>query len=72
MNRIVDYVDEFKSEFGEREFNDTVINRGLIDIDELAEACVDCDGIAHELSGYDGEEVTYGFNGNTYYMYRNN
>ena len=72
MSEIVDFVELYKFNFGEQEFSDTIINRNLIDIDELAEACVDCDGIAHELSGYDGEEVTYDFNGNTYYMYRNN
>ena len=72
MNRIVDYVDEFKSEFGEQEFNDVVIEKGLVDIDKLCEDIVDTDGIANTLSSYDGEEVTYDFDGNTYYMYRCN
>lgn len=72
MNRIVDYVDEFKSEFGEREFNDVVMEKGLVDIDKLCEDIVDTDGIANTLSSYDGKEVTYDFDGNTYYMYRHN
>ena len=72
MSRIVDYVEEYKLQFGEDDFNDVVIEKELVDLDDVARACVDHDGIAHTLARYDNEEVTYDFNGNEYYMYRNN
>jgi len=31
-----------------------------------------CDGRAHFLSSYDGEENEVNVNGNTYYVYRSN
>lgn len=38
---------------------DYLIKNGAIDfdVDKLAEACVDTDGIAHSLAGYDGKEI---------------
>jgi hypothetical protein len=72
MSRIDDFIEEFKFNFGEREFNDTVIERNLIDIDELVSDIVGTDGPANSLAGYDGNEVNYDFDGITYYMYRNN
>lgn len=62
------WIDEFKYQFGEELFNDIVIKENLIDIDALAQWCVDMDGVAHFLASYDGEEIEE----NGYYIYRTN
>ena len=61
-------MEEYKFQFGEEYFNDTLIREGLIDIDALAQWCVDMDGVAHYLASYDGEEIDE----NGYYIYRTN
>lgn len=61
-------IDEYKFQFGEGYFNDTLIREGLIDIEALAQWCVDMDGVAHFLASYDGEEIEE----NGYYIYRTN
>jgi hypothetical protein len=72
MDEIDDFVQNFIWNFGEEEFNTAVIEHNLIDLDRLAEAIVDADRPANTLASYDGDEYTYDFNGNTYYMYRRN
>lgn len=72
MSQITDYVQEFIWNFGKDEFNRAVIDNNLIDIDALAEACVDADGPANSLARYDGNECETELNGTTYYLYRNN
>ena len=61
-------IEEYKFQFGEGYFNDTLIREGLIDIEALATWCVDMDGVAHYLATYDGEEIDE----NGYYIYRTN
>ena len=61
-------IEEYKFQFGEEYFNDTLIREGLIDIEALAQWCVDMDGVAHYLATYDGEEIDE----NGYYIYRTN
>ena len=62
------WIDEFKFQFGDDLFNDIVIKENLIDIDKLAQWCVDMDGVAHTLATYDGDEIEC----NGYYIYRTN
>ena len=61
-------MEEYKYQFGEKQFHDILIREGLIDIDALAQWCVDMDGAAHFLASYDGEEIEE----NGYYIYRVN
>jgi len=42
------------------------------DFDHFVNDAVLCDGRAHYLSSYDGEENEVNVNGNTYYVYRSN
>ena len=61
-------MEEYKFQFGEQDFQDILIKEGLIDIEALAQWCVDMDGVAHYLASYDGEEIEE----NGYYIYRTN
>ena len=61
-------IEEYKFQVGDQEFNKTILSNDLIDIDALAQYCVDVDGVGHFLSSYDGEELEY----NNYYLYRVN
>ena len=61
-------MEEYKFQVGDQEFNKTILSNDLIDIDALAQYCVDVDGVGHFLSSYDGEELEY----NNYYLYRVN
>ena len=61
-------MEEYKFQFGEQYFQDVLIKEGLIDIEALAQWCVDMDGVAHYLARYDGEEIDE----NGYYIYRTN
>ena len=61
-------MEEYKFQFGEEQFQDILIREGLIDIDALAQWCVDMDGAAHFLASYDGEEIEE----NGYYIYKVN
>lgn len=70
MDRITDYVSEYISEFGEDDFNKVVINKNLVDLDELAKDVVSTDGVAHSLSRFDDEEREVDFEGVKYYLYR--
>ena len=48
-------------------------NGGLnIDVDKLAEDCVDIDGPANSISGYDGREHEVNIDGQDYWVYRHN
>lgn len=61
-------MEEYKYQLGEQDFQDRLIKEGLIDIEALAQWCVDMDGVAHYLARYDGEELEE----NGYYIYRTN
>ena len=61
-------IEEYKFQFGEQDFQNILIEEGLIDIEALATWCVDMDGVAHYLASYDGEEIDE----NGYYIYRTN
>ena len=60
--------DEFIYQFG-RDYTIEIIKKyDLLNYEELAQYCVDVDGVGHFLSSYDGEELEY----NNYYLYRVN
>lgn len=72
-NTVEDAIDEFIAQYGEDELNYAYKNGSLnIDVDRLAEDCVDIDGIAHFISGYDGYEHEVDIDGVDYYVYRHN
>jgi hypothetical protein len=64
-----DPVDHFRFNFGDNYFSEMVKRNDLIDIDAVAEECVDVDGVAHFLARYDGEEIDLG---SGLYAYRTN
>ena len=64
-----DYIQWFKDNFGDEEFNTVVKERNLVDLDALAAACTEADGPANELASYDGEEIELPCG---YYCYRHN
>ena len=61
-------IDEYKFQFGDEEFQRVLLSENLIDIDKVAEWCVDMDGVAHTLAQYDGEEEEF----NGFYFFRTN
>lgn len=62
-----DYIDWFKSNFGEKELEQAIKQNNLVDYDKLAEAITEADGPAHGLAGYDGKEIELPCG---YYCYR--
>ena len=64
-----DYIQWFKDNFGEKEFETAVKENGLVDYDALAEAIVEYDGPAMELASYDNNEILLDCD---YYCYRHN
>ena len=62
------YIDEYKFQFGDKEFQRVLLNENLIDIEEMSKWCVDMDGVGHFLASYDGDETEC----NGYYIYRTN
>jgi len=64
-----DYIQWFKDNFGEKEFDTAVKENNLVDLDALAEAITDADGPANELASYDGAEIELPCG---YYCYRHN
>lgn len=64
-----DYIQWFKDNFGDEEFNTAVKEHNLVDLDALAAACTEADGPANELARYDGNEIELPCG---YYCYRSN
>lgn len=60
--------DEFIFNYGRNYTEELIIKENLLNIEELAQYCVDVDGVAHFLAAYNGEELEY----NNYYLYRYN
>ena len=60
--------DEFIFNYGREYTEKLIIKENLLNIEELAQYCVDVDGVGHTLAYYDGEELEY----NNYYLYRVN
>ena len=60
--------DEFIFNYGRNYTEELLIKENLLNIEELAQYCVDVDGVAHFLAAYNGEELEY----NNYYLYRLN
>lgn len=59
---------DFVFNFG-REYTMEIIKKyDLLNYEELAQYCVDVDGVGHTLAHYNGEELEY----NNYYLYRVN
>ena len=61
-------LEEFRFQLGDEEFQRVVLHENLIDIDKVAEWCVDMDGVAHTLATYDGQEEEF----NGFYFFRTN
>lgn len=64
-----DPIEHFKDNFGQESFSNTVKQYDLIDIDAVAEQCIEWDGIAHFIARYDGEEIELA---NGLFAYRTN
>ena len=64
-----DYIQWFKDNFGEKEFNTAIKENNLVDLDALAEAITEADGPANFLARYDGKEIELPCG---YYCYRSN
>ena len=62
------WMEEYKFQFGEEQFQHTLIQKGLVNLEELAKYCVDVDGVGHYIASYDGEEIEH----EGYYIYRTN
>lgn len=64
-------IEYFQENFGNEEIKH-LIEDGTINIDyeKVAEKIADSDGRGNELAGYDGEENEQKFNGETYYIYK--
>lgn len=60
--------EEFIFNYGREYTEKLIIKENLLNIEELAQYCVDVDGVGHTLAYYDGEELEY----NNYYLYRVN
>lgn len=61
-------MEEYKLQFGEQDFQRVLLQENLIDIDRVAEWCVELDGVAHTLATYDGQEEEF----NGFYFFRTN
>ena len=61
-------MEEYKFQFGEQDFQRVLLQENLIDIDRVAEWCVELDGVAYTLARYDGEEDEF----NGFYFFRTN
>lgn len=59
--------DYFRDMFGKKDFSEFLIDRGLLDVNAIAEEVVRVDGFANSLASYDGEEIDLG---NGLYAYR--
>lgn len=62
------WIEEYKFQFGDEEFQRVLLHHGLVDIEELAKYCVDIDGVGHFIASYDGDETEH----EGYYIYRTN
>lgn len=62
------WMEEYKFQFGEEEFQRVLIRENLIDLEDLSKYCVDIDGVGHFIASYDGEETEQ----EGYYIYRTN
>ena len=61
-------IDELIFQFGRDYFEDMVKEHNLVDIEKVAEWCVEMDGVAHTLAHYDGQEEEF----NGFYFFRTN
>lgn len=59
---------EFIFNYGREYTEKLIVKENLLNVEELAQYCVDVDGVGHTLAYYDGEELEY----NNYYLYRVN
>jgi len=64
-----DPVKWFIDNFGNSELESVARENNLLDIDKVATAVVDTDGVEAQIAGYDGNEVILS---NDFYAYRNN
>ena len=62
-----DSIKWYLQNFGKDDFNEVVKDKGLVDLDALAEAITEADGPANELARYDGKEIELPCG---YYCYR--
>lgn len=62
------YIDNFGSD----QFREMCDHYNLYETRAFAKFVVDTDGCAQTLAGYDGNEIEFSYNDNTYWMYRTN
>ena len=67
-----DAVQDYIDNFGTEDFNYVVKKNNLIDVDRLAEDCIDVDGVALTIASYDSYEHEVDIDGVDYYVYRHN
>lgn len=60
--------DEFIFNYGREYTENIILKENLLNVEELAQYCVDVDGMAHFLAAYNGDELEH----NNYYLYRVN
>lgn len=68
VGSIDDYVEEYRFQLGEEEFDTVVRNNNFIDWDAVIEETKELDGRGPMLAGYDGIEIDW----DDYYIYRTN
>ena len=66
-----DAVQDYINEFGREDFNHVVKENNLVDVEKLAQDCVDMDGRAVSLARYDSVEHEAYFDDTWFYVYRN-
>lgn len=52
-----DPIEWYRGNFGDKDFEQVCVENNLVDLQKLAEYCVDNDGPANELASYDGREI---------------
>lgn len=80
VDRLSDYMcDSYRNgvqwyieNFGESDFAEACKYHGLYDNEAFAKFVVDTDGCGSALASYDGDEIEFRFNDDTYWMYRTN
>lgn len=71
-NQYIDGMTWYRENFGEESFLEIAKNNLNFDIEKIAEYCRECDGIAHNLAGYDGNEEEVKIEDEVFYIYRTN
>lgn len=70
LDSIDDFIEEYYYDYGSKDMDQTFKhNSDAIDLEGLAEKCIELDGVGHNIAGYDGKEIELD---NDLYAYRVN